>query len=386
QPFRVLLGLLGSEILGTAQPAPPAAFDPSRFTLELIPVVGGLESPLHMTHAGDGTGRLFVVEKGGRIRIIAGGTVLADPFLDISSLVLSRGSEQGLFAVAFHPAYATNGIFFVHYTDQAGDTVIIHYRVSTDPNRADPASGTKILGVDQPAANHNGGQIVFGPDGYLYIGLGDGGGAGDPQGNGQNRGSLLGKILRLDVDGGTPYAIPADNPCRTTAGARPEIWALGLRNPWRFTFDRATGDLFIADVGQNDLEEVNFQPAASKGGENYGWSIMESSQCFKPAAGCNRAGLVLPIVEYDHDFGCSITGGYRYRGQAAPAFGDAYFFADYCSGRIWGLAQHGAGVWNHSDLLDSNLSISSFGEDEQGELYVTDLRGGGVYRLAARTK
>ena len=260
-----------------------------------------------------------MVEKGGRIRIISGGNLRAEPFLDISSLVLSRGSEQGLFAIAFHPDYRTNGIFFVHYSDQVGDTVIARYRVSSDPNRADPASGTKILGVDQPASNHNGGQIAFGPDGYLYIGLGDGGGAGDPQGNGQNRASLLGKILRLDVDRGEPYAIPSDNPFRTTAGARPEIWALGLRNPWRFSFDRTTGDLFIADVGQGVVEEVDFQPATSKGGENYGWNSMEGSRCYKPATGCNRNGLVLPVAEYDHDLGCSITGGFRYRGQTVPS-------------------------------------------------------------------
>lgn len=384
QEFRVLLGLLGQEITGPPPPASAPPIDPSTIRLALAPVVRGLSSPLHITNAADGSGRLFVVEKAGRIRIISRGNLLAQPFLDISPLVLSRGSEQGLFAVAFHPNYRTNGIFFVHYSNQNGDTVIARYRVSSDPDRADPASGTKILGVDQPASNHNGGQIAFGPDGYLYIGLGDGGGVGDPQGNGQNRSSLLGKILRLDVDRGEPYAIPADNPFRTLEGVRPEIWALGLRNPWRFSFDRATGDLFIADVGQGVVEEVDFQPAASKGGENFGWNAMEGSRCYKPATGCNRNGLVLPVAEYGHDLGCSITGGFRYRGAAVPSFGSTYFFGDYCTGRLWGLAPATGGTWKLAELLDSNLSVSSFGEDEQGELYVTDLSGGGIYRLAAQ--
>jgi glucose/arabinose dehydrogenase len=362
----------------------PPQFDPSKIKLDLIPVARGLSAPLHVTHAGDGSGRLFVVEKAGRIRIISDGGLLREPFLDISPIVLSRASEQGMFAVAFHPDYRANGIFFVHYTDQGGDTALVRYRVSADPSRADPASATKILGVEQPAANHNGGQIAFGPDGYLYIGLGDGGGAGDPQGNGQNRGSLLGKILRLDVDRGDPYGIPSDNPFRTTAGARPEVWAQGLRNPWRFSFDRATGDLFIADVGQGILEEVDFQPGASKGGENYGWNSMEGSRCFRPTTGCNRAGLALPIAEYSHDLGCSITGGFRYRGQAVPTFGTTYFFGDYCSGRLWGLAPGPGGTWNLAQLLDTKLGISSFGEDEQGEIYVTDLGAGEVYRLTAQ--
>jgi glucose/arabinose dehydrogenase len=215
--------------------------------------------------------------------------------------------------------------------------------------------------------------------------MGDGGSGGDPQGNGQNRGSLLGKILRLDVDGAVPYVIPPTNPYRSSAGARPEIWAIGLRNPWRFSFDRVTGDLFIGDVGQNKTEEIHWTPAGATGGKNYGWNIMEGSACFKPATGCNRSGLQLPIAEYEHELGCSVTGGFRYRGKQVPAFGSAYFFGDYCSGRIWALAQGSGGNWIRTELLDTSINISSFGEDEQGELYLTDLRGA-LYALEARAK
>ena len=378
--FKVLLGLLGNE---TEQPTPPpSGWNPGSFRLQTELVTRGLDRPIHVTNAGDGSGRLFVVEKAGRIRIVAGGVLQQTPFLDITDRVGSAGSEQGLFAVAFHPRYRENGLLFVHYTDKAGDTVIARFRAGPGANTADRASAQTILQVDQPYANHNGGQIAFGPDGYLYIGLGDGGGGGDPQGNGQNRGTLLGKILRIDVDSANPYGIPSGNPFRDVAGARPEIWALGLRNPWRFSFDRTTGDLFIADVGQNALEEVNVQPRSSRGGENYGWNVMEGNGCFRPATGCNRTGLVLPIAEYNHDLGCSITGGFRYRGQDVGAFADAYFFADYCSGRIWGLAQAG-GRWSMAELLDTQFSISSFGEDERGELYLLDA-GGGLYRINAR--
>ena len=377
--FRILLGLLGNE---TEPGIAPPGWNPASFRLQTRLIARGLERPIHVTNAGDGSGRLFVVEKAGRIRIVVGGELQDVPFLDISDRVGSAGSEQGLFAVAFDPGYRDNGLFFVHYTDKAGDTVIARYRATPGSNAADPASATTLLRIDQPAANHNGGQIAFGPDGYLYIGMGDGGGSGDPNRNGQNRGTLLGKILRIDVDGGNPYGIPPDNPFREVAGARPEIWALGLRNPWRFSFDRVTGDLFIADVGQNRLEEVHFQPGSSRGGENYGWNIMEGSACFRPATGCQRSGLTLPIAEYSHDLGCSITGGFRYRGRDVPAFADAYFFADYCSGRIWGLAPAGGG-WSMTQLLDTELSISSFGEDERGELYILDA-GGGLYRLEAQ--
>jgi glucose/arabinose dehydrogenase len=349
--------------------------------------VDGLSRPTFATHAGDGTGRLFVVEKAGRIRIVAGGTTQSQPFLDITDRVGSSGSEQGLLSVAFHPQYRANGLFFVDYTDRNGNTMISRFHISADANRADPSSERTVLTVDQPEANHNGGQLAFGPDGYLYIGMGDGGGAGDRhgrQGNGQNRATLLGKILRIDVNGKSPYAMPPDNPFVGQSGVRPEIWAIGLRNPWRFSFDRATGDLFIADVGQNQLEEVNFQPVHSRGGQNYGWRIMEGSECFNPSTGCNKTNLVLPVVEYSHDFGCSITGGYRYRGKNIPALDGVYFFGDYCSGRVWTLTGDAQAGWTKTEVLQTKDNISSFGEDEGGELYLMGLDSGALYRLEAR--
>ena len=390
--FKVLLGLLGNEVVGPGAapppaPAPPPAgqFNPNSFTLELQEVSGGLDRPTHVTNARDGSGRLFVVEKAGRIRIVAEGALRAQPFLDIANLVGSGGGEQGLFSVAFHPRYRENGQLYVNYTNKAGDTVVARYRVSSNPNVADAGSAATILTVDQPAANHNGGQIAFGRDGYLYIGMGDGGGSGDPWGSGQNRGTLLGKMLRIDVDGGAPYAIPRDNPFVGQSGTRPEIWALGLRNPWRFTVDRSTGDLWIGDVGQNEIEEIDLQPAG-RGGLNYGWSVLEGTRCFKPAADCSRSGFEMPINEYSQDVGgCSVVAGYRYRGQAAPAFGDAFFFADYCSGRVWGLAPGGGG-WARHELLDTSPGISSFGEDEQGELFLVNLSRGILYRLVARPR
>lgn len=354
----------------------------SPWTLQLVPVVEGLDRPVHVTHAGDGSGRLFVVEKAGRIRIVRDGAIQSEPFLDIADRVGSSGSEQGLLSVAFHPRYADNGFFYVDYTDLAGNTVIARFNAASGAQRADPATATTLLTIEQPAPNHNGGQIAFGPDGFLYIGMGDGGGAGDRWGNAQNREVLLGKMLRIDVDNGDPYGIPADNPFTATEGARPEIWATGLRNPWRFSFDRATGDMFIADVGQNQLEEVNFEPAG-QGGVNYGWNTMEASDCFLPSEGCQREGLVEPIADYEHALGCSVTGGMRYRGQATPAFGDAYLFGDYCSGRIWTLGNDG-GQWTMTELLDTDMSLSSFGEDEQGELYVVDMSDGGLFRLGVQ--
>ncbi len=266
--------------------------------------------------------------------------MLPTPFLDISDRVESGSSERGLLSVAFHPDYAENGRFFVNYTNKDGDTVISRFQVTADPNVADAATETILLTIPQPFPNHNGGQLQFGPDGYLYVGMGDGGAAADPQGNGQNEGTLLGAMLRLDVDGVSAeanYAVPADNPFINSEG-RNEIWATGVRNPWRFSFDRLTGDLFIADVGQNIWEEVNFQPANSSGGENYGWDIMEGMHCFSDDA-CDSSGTVLPIYDYQHENGrCSITGGYVYRGQQFPALTGNYFFGDYCTGEIWALA------------------------------------------------
>ena len=348
--------------------------------LELELLAEGLSQPLGLTHAGDGSGRLFILEQAGRILIHDGTGVLATPFLDLSSRVGCCG-ERGLLGLAFHPDYAANGFLFVDYTDSSGRTIISRFAVSADPNRADASSETEVLSFAQPFANHNGGQLAFGPDGYLYIGSGDGGGGGDQQNNGQQLDTLLGKILRIDVDG-LPLAIPPDNPFVGDPAARDEIWAYGLRNPWRFSFDRHTGDLFIADVGQERREEVDFQGAGSPGGENYGWRRMEGSLCFQPSSGCNDGSLVLPILEYDHGLGCSVTGGYVYRGEAAPGLRGTYLFGDFCSGRIWGATPGASGVWSAVELADTELSISSFGEDEAGELYVVDLAGA-VYRLSS---
>jgi glucose/arabinose dehydrogenase len=332
-----------------------------------------LDQPLYVTHAGDDSGRLFVVEKAGRIVMLRDGQPAADPFLDISDRVGSSSSEQGLLSVAFHPQFAQNGRLFVDYTDHSGDTVISRFQAKGDS--ADPDSEKVLLKIDQPFPNHNGGLVLFGPDGYLYIGMGDGGSGGDPQGNGQNRKSLLGKLLRLDVDNGDPYAIPSDNPWPSGDEARPEIWAYGLRNPWRFSFDRTTSDLYIADVGQNQYEEIDRQPAGSRGGENYGWNTIEGKHCFRGSS-CDSAGLVAPIAEYDHSLGCSITGGYVYRGAAFPRLQSLYFYGDYCSGRIWALNPAAPPALQQPELLRSRLRISSFGEDQAGELYLTDLSGG----------
>jgi hypothetical protein len=352
--------------------------------VNLRPVVEGLERPVVVAHAGDGSGRLFIVQQGGQIRIFDGVQLLHGSFLDLSSRV-SSGSEQGLLGLAFHPDYETNGLFFVNLTDLTGDTQILRFTVSADPNLADPASAVALLSVDQPYANHNGGQLAFGPDGKLWIGLGDGGSAGDPGNRAQSGNTLLGKILRIDVDQGLPYAIPLDNPFASDPAVRDEIWALGLRNPWRFSFDRLTGDLFIADVGQNAWEEVSFESSSSGGGRNYGWRRMEGTHCFNPGINCNDGSLVLPILEYPHSEGCSITGGYRYRGTSMPEHLGTYFYGDFCSGRIWGGVENiETGAWVSTELLDSELSISTFGEDETGELYVADL-GGTLHRIHGET-
>jgi glucose/arabinose dehydrogenase len=363
----------------TATPALPLAAP----TVALEAAFTGFHSPVYITHDGEAS-RLFVVEKAGRIRLIENGAVQPAPFLDITNRVGSRGSEQGLLSVAFPSDYAAGGLFYVDYTDLNGNTVVARYRRSADnPRQADPTSEQKILQIDQPAPNHNGGQLQFGPDGYLYIGMGDGGGAGDQWGNAQAAGVLLGKILRVAVSGAEAYAIPTDNPFVGKAEARPEIWALGLRNPWRFSFDRATGDLYIADVGQDAYEEVDFQPAHSPGGQNYGWNRMEGAHCYKPPSGCDSSGTVLPVAEYDHTQGCSITGGYVYRGTRFPQMAGIYFFADFCSGKMWGLWRDTTGAWRMDFLLDSGLSPSSFGEDAAGEIYLVGYQDGTIYHLTA---
>jgi glucose/arabinose dehydrogenase len=368
----------------TAAPTVTRSPDPNALRLELGQVAGGLDQPVGITHAGDGSGRLFVVEKPGRIRILRRGTLLQAPFLDISRRVGSSGSEQGLLGLAFHPDYGQNGLFFVNYTNREGNTVVARFSTGDDADRADPGSEVVILQQDQPAGNHNGGHLAFGPDGYLYVGLGDGGGAGDRYGNGQNGGTFLGSMLRLDVDGGQPYGIPADNPFVGNGSVRDEIWAIGLRNPWRYSFDRLTGDLYIADVGQNVYEEVNFQPGSSGGGQNYGWPIMEGNHCYPADASCQQQGLLLPVFEYDHSQGCSVTGGYVYRGRAFPPLRGIYVFGDYCSGILWGLARDGGGRWQAAQVGRLEGLLTSFGEDEAGELYAVDMSGGVLYWLVVR--
>jgi len=346
-------------------------------TLTLTPVAKGLKEPTAIAHAGDGSKRLFVLEQDGAVKIIRKETVSAAPFLDIKSLVRS-GGERGLLGIAFPPDFASSKTFYVNYTDRngVGNTSIDSFRVGSDPDRADPSSRKKLLGIVQPYVNHNGGQLAFGPDGLLYIGTGDGGSGGDPRGNGQRKDTLLGKILRIDVRSGTtPYAIPKTNPFGN------EIWAYGLRNPWRFSFDRETGELYIADVGQNEVEEIDFQPAGAGAGANYGWNVMEGSRCFKKPA-CKTAGLTLPVAEYFQGKGdCSVTGGYVYRGSIEKLRG-IYLFGDFCSGRIWGLRKSGA-TWSKQLLIDTTYSISTFGEDENGELYLADYDSGTIFKIGA---
>jgi len=371
-----------------AQPASHPAFitrdkAPSPEAVQLRLVADGFNRPLYVSHARDWSGRLFLLEQSGKIWVLREDRVLPQPFLDVSALIspsaLGSGfTEQGLLGIAFHPEYASSGSFYINYTNRAGSTVIARYSVNAEnPDRADASSAEIIFQLEQPYANHNGGHIEFGPDGYLYVALGDGGWANDPLGAGQNRNLLLGSLLRIDVDSAKPYAIPPDNPFVDSSDARGEIWAYGLRNVWRFSFDRLTGDLYFADVGQNAWEEVNFQPAASRGGENYGWNVWEGGHIF---AGGNAPNHVPPIFEYTRSGGCSVTGGYVYRGAALPALQAAYFFGDFCSGRIWASYRDRSLDWHSGEFMNTDFAISSFGEDEHGELYVIDYAGA-VYRM-----
>jgi len=355
--------------------------------IALQTTLSGFKQPLFLTHAGDGSGRMFVVEKGGTIRIVKDGQVLPTPFLDMSSRIRSSGSEQGLLGLAFHPRYAENGRFFVGYTDPQGKDTVERYQVSSDPDRADPATGVKLLWIDDPAQNHNGGMVLFGPDGKLWLGFGDGGGSGDTYKNGQNKQTLLGKMLRLDVDSGEPYGIPTDNPYVGSTEYRPEIWSMGMRNPWRYSFDRATGDLWIGDVGQNAYEEIDRIPAGPNGisgGLNFGWPITEGKHCYPDSKSCDQSPYVQPVAEYGRDGGCSVTGGYVYRGSAHPRLQGLYFFGDYCTGKIWSLDSADGSSWRMTEQLQQPIQISSFGEDEVGELYVTNLNGGTVHRIVAQ--
>jgi glucose/arabinose dehydrogenase len=347
----------------------------------LATVASGLTLPLYLT-APAGDPRLFIVEKGGTIRIVQNGALLPAPFLDISAKV-STGGEQGLLGLAFDPQYASNGRFVVHYTDVAGDTQVSWFRVSPDPNVADPASELSIMSADQPFANHNGGQVLFGLDGYLYVMLGDGGASGDPGNRAQSLADLLGSILRIQPLEAGGYSVPADNPFAGTPDALPEIWSYGLRNPWRVEFDPATGDLYIADVGERQWEEVSVSPAAAGAGRgaNFGWRIMEGPECFATSP-CDQTGLELPVVSYGHDKGCSITGGLVYRGSAIPALQGHYFYSDYCSGLVRGFRlEDGAAVDQYSwPTLEPGVGILSFGRDAAGELYILGTNGA-AYRI-----
>ena len=374
--------------------------------VEATPFIEALDDPIFITHAGDGSGRLFVVERRGKIKVVVNGQVLATPLLDLSTgnQLTTSDSEQGLLGLAFHPNFRANGRFFVYSTppppnpnpdNLRGFNALTEYRVSLPGgNQALPNTKRSLFSLPDRQTNHNGGMIAFGPDGYLYVGIGDEGGSGDPANNAQNPNTLFGKLLRIDVDRADPglsYAIPPTNPFADRTDVRREIWSSGLRNPWRWSFDRATGDLWIADVGQNQWEEVNLQRAEAGGGQNYGWKVVEGLHCFSPASGCSTSGLTPPVAEYAHgDGNCSVTGGYVYRGSRSPALAGAYLYADYCSGRIWSLRPAG-GTWTSTPMLDTSFMIASFGEDESGELYVvhapfgaTTPRGA-VYRLVEGT-
>lgn len=370
---------------------PTPVEDGSGVGLVLEKVAGSLAYPTSITHAPDGAQRLFVTGQRGTIRVIDHDVLQPGNFLDISPQVRCCG-EQGLLSMAFHPGFASNGLLFVYYTNVNGDAVIERFRVADDGTGVDVASGKIILKIAEPTPIHNGGQLQFGPDGYLYIGTGDGGsfneggdGSGDdPENQAQRLDTLLGKILRIDVDHGEPYAIPRTNPYIDTKGARAEIWASGLKNPWRFGFDRETGDLYIADVGRDNWEEIDFQRHDDAGGANYGWHDMEGPACFYVSHDCNPGGrLTLPVIQYSHEVGCAVIGGYPYRGRRMPALLGDYLYADFCTGKIWSASRGNDGSWSSRLLLDSDIMITAFGEDDDGELYVTDRdeTDGAVYRL-----
>ncbi len=369
--LKTIIGFGIASILSSLSPAESGALQLKQVFQNI-----DLSRPVHLTTPLDGSGRLFLVEQEGRIKIISGTSRPAHVFLDIRGRVRSRGNEEGLLSMAFHPDYRQNGFFFVNYTASSPSrTVISKFRVSgQDPNQAEAHREERILEINQPYGNHNGGQIAFGADGYLYIGMGDGGSGGDPLGSGQNLKTLLGAMLRIDVnrkERGRSYAIPADNPFVGKSGIRAEIWAYGLRNPWRFSFDRLTGALYAGDVGQNQYEEISL----IEKGKNYGWNIMEGTHCYAPPTQCNRNKLSLPLVEYDHGQGYSVTGGVVYRGEKIKSLVGTYLYGDFGSGKIWGLSQANNRVLKHRLLFQSNLNIASFGEDETGEVYIVGLAG-----------
>ena len=334
-------------------------------------MISGINRPIGLTSAGDSSGRLFIIEQRGRILIYDDGGLLDTPFLDIRGRVGSNGSEQGLLGLAFHPEFESNGLFFVNYTNNNGNTVVSRFEVSSNPDLANGDSESKVLGIDQPFKNHNGGQISFGPEGYLWIASGDGGSGGDPQGNAQKLDILLGKLLRVDVNQ-QPVTIPPDNPFGN------EIWAYGLRNPWRFTFDPANGDLYIADVGQNLWEEINYLPSDAAAGANFGWNFLEGSQ---PYEGSPPSEITLtdPIWEYDHSLGCSVSGGAVYRGSMLEWQG-IYLYSDFCTGIVWGLMQTPSGEWQNQELFRVNGQIAAIDQDDMGEVYLVNL-GGSILKL-----
>lgn len=345
-------------------------------------VASGLHAPLDFQAPRDGSGRFFIVEQGGTIRIVKAKKLLPTPFLNISSIIVS-GSETGLLGLAFHPSYKTNGRFFLNYTRRVSgqlQSVIAEYHVSAgDLNVADPNSGKVLLSFDQPFDNHNGGQITFGPDGFLYIGTGDGGSGGDPNGNGQKLSTLLAKMLRIDVNSGSPYAIPPDNPFVGVSGAKGEIWAYGFRNPWRFSFDnKKSKRLFVGDVGQDSWEEVDI---VTKGGD-FGWNIMEGNHCYPPGQSCSQNGLIPPIAEYSHSEGIAVIGGYVYRGTTIPALAGLYVFGDFGSGTLWTLQETQPGTWSRAPLLSTGVNVSALGRAANNELYVVDYSGK-LYKLVA---
>lgn len=347
-------------------------------TIELDKMLDGLDEPVYLTHANDGTGALYIVEQKGKVLVYQNGELRDTPFFDITARVGSDANEQGLLSIAFSPSYTKDSLFYVNYTDKSGDTIVSRFTATKDRSAGDSKTELRIIKIDQPYGNHNGGLIKFGPDGMLYIGMGDGGSAGDPQNNAQNLKNLLGKMLRIDVSKATraaPYTIPKDNP-KWKTGEKAEIWSYGLRNPWRFSFDRATGDLFIADVGQNAYEEVNYQPA-KKGGQNYGWRPREGFEKYDAE---KKATFTDPVTQYPHADGCSVTGGYVYRGKAMPGLTGTYVYGDYCQGTIWQLKRAADGKWVNAELFADNLRIASFGEDEAGEVYVVD-HGGAIYKM-----
>jgi glucose/arabinose dehydrogenase len=355
--------------------------------ITLVQFATGFSAPVDIVNAGDE--RLFIVERFGKIKIIDGaGTTLTTPFLDVSGQLNTSPNERGLLGLVFHPDYANNGYFYVNYTKSNGDTRISRFSVdAANPNLADPSSEMMVMEIDQPEWNHNGGNLMFGPDGYLYIGTGDGGGGGDPGNRAQNPQNLLGKMLRIDIDNGLPYTIPSDNPFIEDENILDEIWAIGLRNPWRYSFDRETGDLWIADVGQGLWEEINFEPANSGGGFNYGWRCYEGDATYNTSGCGNASDYMAPILDYSHSNGtsnphCSVTGGFVYRGCDYPDLLGHYIYADYCTGRFWSIISDGAGGWNDQEVGSFlGYDISSFGEDVNGELYVARLTNGRIYKV-----